>query len=78
VVTPYAGRLLDGALQSNGLARLEGGTVAERGPAGGTESASALHDSHAVISRLESRSPSVAVWSEPHHDTTVIWLPDQP
>lgn len=35
-------------------------------------------DSHADISRLESEIPSVAVWSEPSSDTTVIWLPDQP
>ncbi len=34
-------------------------------------------DSQAVISRLESEIPSVAVWSEPRTDTTVIWLPDQ-
>ena len=32
-------------------------------------------DSRAVISRLESEVPSVAVWSEPDNDTTVIWLP---
>jgi anti-sigma factor RsiW len=32
-------------------------------------------DSRAVISRLESEVPSVAVWSEPENDTTVIWLP---
>ncbi|HYL58919.1 MAG TPA: zf-HC2 domain-containing protein [Candidatus Acidoferrales bacterium] len=38
----------------------------------------ASSDSHAVISRLESDIPSVAVWSEPRTDTTVIWLPDQP
>lgn len=38
----------------------------------------AASDSHAVISRLESDIPSVAVWSEPRTDTTVIWLPDQP
>ncbi len=31
----------------------------------------------AVISKLESDIPSVAVWSEPRMDTTVIWLPDQ-
>ncbi len=31
----------------------------------------------AVISRLEADSPSVAVWSEPQNDTTVIWVPDQ-
>lgn len=35
-------------------------------------------DSQAIISRLESESPSVAVWSEPRTDTTVIWVPDQP
>jgi hypothetical protein len=33
--------------------------------------------SHAVISRLESNTSNVAVWSEPQNDTTVIWLPDQ-
>ncbi len=32
---------------------------------------------HAIISKLESDIPSVAVWSEPRMDTTVIWLPDQ-
>jgi len=37
----------------------------------------AAQDSQAVISRLESEIPSVAVWSEPQDDTTVIWLPDQ-
>lgn len=31
----------------------------------------------ADISRLESPKSSVAVWSAPHTDTTVIWLPDQ-
>jgi anti-sigma factor RsiW len=42
------------------------------------DSAMADGDSHAVISRLESDNPSMAVWSEPRKDTTVIWLPDQP
>jgi anti-sigma factor RsiW len=37
----------------------------------------AAQDSQAMISRLESEIPSVAVWSEPQNDTTVIWLPDQ-
>jgi len=32
-------------------------------------------DSHAVINRLESQIPTTAVWSEPEHGTTVIWLP---
>jgi hypothetical protein len=35
-------------------------------------------ESQAVISRLEAEIPSVAVWSEPRSDTTVIWLPEQP
>ncbi|MGH7815062.1 MAG: anti-sigma factor family protein [Candidatus Binataceae bacterium] len=34
-------------------------------------------DSRAVISRLEAEDPSVAVWSEPRTDTTVIWVPDR-
>jgi anti-sigma factor RsiW len=34
-------------------------------------------NSGAIISRLEADSPSVAVWSEPQTDTTVIWVPDQ-
>ncbi|MGH8013988.1 MAG: anti-sigma factor family protein [Candidatus Binataceae bacterium] len=33
--------------------------------------------SKAIISRLEADSPSVAVWSEPRTDTTVIWVPDR-
>ncbi len=31
-----------------------------------------------VISRLEARTPNVAVWSEPETKTTVIWMPDAP
>jgi|ERR1700722_11652105 len=42
-----------------------------------SEPTMADNDSHADISRLESEH-SVAVWSEPRRDTTVIWLPDQP
>jgi hypothetical protein len=34
-------------------------------------------DSRTIISRLESKNPAVAVWSEPRTDTTVIWLPEQ-
>jgi len=29
-----------------------------------------------VISKLEARTPNVAVWSEPETKTTVIWVPD--
>jgi hypothetical protein len=39
--------------------------------------ADASGNSGAIISRLEADSPSVAVWSEPQTDTTVIWVPDQ-
>jgi len=35
-------------------------------------------NSEAIISRLEAESSSVAVWTEPKSDTTVIWVPDQP
>ena len=34
-------------------------------------------DSHAVIKTLESEIPTTAVWSEPEHGTTVIWLPSE-
>jgi anti-sigma factor RsiW len=40
-------------------------------------SAIADDDSRADISKLESDTPNVAVWSEPQDHTTVIWLPDQ-
>lgn len=33
-------------------------------------------DSQTVVSRLEARHPSVAMWSEPDYKTTVIWLGD--
>jgi len=46
--------------------------------AASNEPTMADNDSHADISRLESANHSVAVWSEPRRDTTVIWLPDQP
>jgi anti-sigma factor RsiW len=46
--------------------------------ASSNEPTMADNDSQAVISRLESPNHSVAVWSEPRRDTTVIWLPDQP
>jgi hypothetical protein len=31
----------------------------------------------AIISKLETSNPDVAVWSEPTEGTTVIWLPEQ-
>ncbi|HUY26270.1 MAG TPA: zf-HC2 domain-containing protein [Candidatus Binataceae bacterium] len=77
LVTPFA----QTALHHPGreVARLE--REAAEAPAAVAEApvnfAEAGSDSHAVISRLESEIPSVAVWSEPQTDTTVIWLPDQ-
>ena len=46
--------------------------------AAASEPTMADNNSHADISRLESENHSVAVWSEPRRDTTVIWLSDQP
>ncbi|MHB8381840.1 MAG: anti-sigma factor family protein [Candidatus Binataceae bacterium] len=79
VATPYA----QIAFRHPGheLARLEQSASAPMAVAsaaeGSVDMAVAERDSHAVISRLESEIPSVAVWSEPRTDTTVIWLPDQ-
>jgi anti-sigma factor RsiW len=56
---------------ANGLS-VSGGDVT---PA--VESPDMAGNSGAIISRLEADSPSVAVWSEPQSDTTVIWVPDQ-
>ena len=55
-----------------------GGRTAQLADATADEPTMADNDSHADISRLESENHSVAVWSEPRRDTTVIWLPDQP
>jgi anti-sigma factor RsiW len=55
--------------------------VSAKAQARGLESvakmASLGHHSRAVISRLESKMPSVAVWSEPDTEATVIWVPDE-
>jgi anti-sigma factor RsiW len=68
ILTPYASRL-----------------TARISPAGHVESAqlvepqaSAGRDSRAIISHLETYTPSAGVWSEPENGTTVIWVPDQP
>ena len=69
MLTPYAQQFANGT-RSAAIQQ-----VADATP---SEPAMADSDSHADISRLESGNPSVAVWSEPRKDTTVIWLPDQP
>jgi anti-sigma factor RsiW len=59
---------------ANGLAT--GDTGSDLAPV--AASSDTAGNSGAIISRLEADSPSVAVWSEPQSDTTVIWVPDQP
>jgi len=77
LVTPFAQTALHHPARE--MARLE--RDATEAPAAMASApadfAEAATNSHAVISRLESEFPSVAVWSEPQTDTTVIWLPDQ-
>ena len=76
LMTPYlSGRKLSAPNPASN--QLAAATITQPGTAS-DESSMADNDSHAVISRLESGNPSVAVWSEPRKDTTVIWLPDQP
>jgi anti-sigma factor RsiW len=81
LMTPYAEQFADRgphsapsiAAADNGAAVPAANQIATAG-----EPTMADNDSHADISRLESENRSVAVWSEPREDTTVIWLPDQP
>jgi anti-sigma factor RsiW len=80
LMTPYAEQFANrGPHSTTSIAGREAATavnqVAEATP---SEPTMADNDSHADISRLESENHSVAVWSEPRRDTTVIWLPDQP
>jgi anti-sigma factor RsiW len=81
MITPYAEQFAGRGQQSTVIANAEraaaqaANQVAE---AAASEPTMADNDSHADISRLESENHSVAVWSEPRRDTTVIWLPDQP
>jgi anti-sigma factor RsiW len=79
LLTPYAQQLSGRKLGAPTAAsnQLAAATTIAGAPAN-DQSSMADNDSHAVISRLESGNPSVAVWSEPRKDTTVIWLPDQP
>lgn len=63
------------------VAATEGGAMMESGAEPPAMASPAFTpstgNSHAIISRLESQIPSVALWSEPQNDTTVIWLPEQ-
>ena len=79
LVTPYARQMI--AREFGGAARSRESQRAATAPQPAEpipqEVAELASDSHVVISRLEAEMPSVAVWSEPQTDTTVIWLPDQ-
>jgi anti-sigma factor RsiW len=81
LMTPYAEQFANRSAKSNtSVAAVEQSVPAANQVAQATanEPTMADNDSHADISRLESENHSVAVWSEPRRDTTVIWLPDQP
>jgi anti-sigma factor RsiW len=82
LMTPYARQIANRGTQSTVVAASDH-AAAPTAPvqvanAAAGEPTMADNDSHADISRLESANHSVAVWSEPRRDTTVIWLPDQP
>jgi anti-sigma factor RsiW len=79
LMTPYAQQFANRATQPTVIAKADANTApAANQVATANEPTMADNDSHADISRLESENHSVAVWSEPRRDTTVIWLPDQP
>ena len=81
LMTPYAERFANRSAQTTVLAKAEPNAAPaanQVADATTNEPTMADNDSHADISRLESENRSVAVWSEPRRDTTVIWLPDQP
>jgi anti-sigma factor RsiW len=75
LMTPYAEKFANHSAPPTLLAKAEPNSPSD---ATTSEPTMADNDSHADISRLESENRSVAVWSEPRRDTTVIWLPDQP
>jgi anti-sigma factor RsiW len=80
LMTPYAQQFASRGTVPTVVASSDHNSVpapAQLADAATSEPTMADNDSHADISRLESEH-SVAVWSEPRRDTTVIWLPDQP
>ena len=80
LMTPYARQIANRGTAPTMVASSAREHTASDQPANAAanEPTMADNDSHADISRLESENHSVAVWSEPRRDTTVIWLPDQP
>ena len=84
LVTPYAQIALKGsapvrelASAEHELAAVPAARVQETRREIAEDVAEVEDEPQAVISRLESDIPSVAVWNEPRMATTVIWLPDQ-
>ena len=78
LMTPYAQQFANRGTPPTVIAKAEPNTAPAANQVAANEPTMADNDSHADISRLESENHSVAVWSEPRRDTTVIWLPDQP
>jgi anti-sigma factor RsiW len=80
LMTPYARQIANRGMAPTIVASSDHRAAApvQVANAAANEPTMADNDSHADISRLESENHSVAVWSEPRRDTTVIWLPDQP
>jgi anti-sigma factor RsiW len=81
MITPYAEQFAGRGQQPTVIVKAERAVAHAANQAAeavASEPTMADNDSHADISRLESENHSVAVWSEPRRDTTVIWLPDQP
>ncbi|HEY6394509.1 MAG TPA: zf-HC2 domain-containing protein [Candidatus Binataceae bacterium] len=88
LVTPYARLALERVSPRHQLASLKRDSGQLSAPVTAAKSdiasverevasAAAREGSEAEISHLETDIPSVAMWSEPENDTTVIWLPDQ-
>jgi anti-sigma factor RsiW len=82
LVTPFAQVAMHQSAPIHEIAKAEPQLAAQPGvePARheiGREFGEAGEAPQAVISKLESDIPSVAVWNEPRNSTTVIWLPDQ-
>ena len=78
ITTPLAQNIVGTGDHVARVAARDADAVASKATQSSEELASAFGSQPGtMISRLETSSPNVAVWSEPRQDTTVIWLPDQ-
>jgi anti-sigma factor RsiW len=73
LLTPYARHLVGGEANSGAVPH-ETVAAAAHIAVPQANATSVVND----LSKLEAESPSVALWTEPRTDTTVIWVPDQP